>query len=178
MRRAAEDVARHILRLYKQFATEKRLARMGGENRKTEVFYFNAGDISSDNILFDGANELTAESKRSAVLEMISLGVLKEEDGSMSEETKEKIASLFGVEGFVGTRDISALHRARANRENRAAAEGGSIAVEEYDDHETHIREHLRYLLSEEFESDGNERIKSVLTEHIATHRGKSSAEE
>jgi hypothetical protein len=171
MRRSAEDVARHILRLYKQFATTKRLARMGGENRKTEVFYFNAGDISSDNVLFDGANELTAESKRSAVLEMLSLGIFKEEDGTMSEETKEKVASIFGLDGFVGTRDISALHRARANRENRLAADGGVIAVEEYDDHETHIREHLRYLLSEEFEAEGKEEVKRILTSHISLHR-------
>jgi hypothetical protein len=177
MRRAAEEVARHILRLYKQFATSKRLARLGGENRKTEVFYFNAGDISSDNILFDGANELTAESKRSAVLEMLSLGVLKEEDGTMSEETKEKVASIFGLEGFVGTRDISALHRARANRENRLAAEGVALVAEEYDDHATHIREHLRYLLSEEFESSGSAEVKRILTSHISSHRSAIASE-
>jgi hypothetical protein len=171
MRRAAEEVARHILRLYKQFATNKRLARMGGENRKTEVFYFNAGDITSDNILFDGANELTAESKRSAVMEMISMGVLKEKDGTMSEETKEKVAGIFGLEGFVGGKDISELHRARANRENRIACSDGKIGVEEYDDHEVHVREHLRYVLSEEFEANGRESVKKALSQHIAKHR-------
>lgn len=175
IRRAAEDIARQILRLYKQFATTDRLARLSGENRKTEVFYFNAGDISSEDIRFDSRNDLTAEAKRTAVLELLNLGLLKDEDGNISRETKEKIAAVFGVENLLGSRDITSLHVARAGRENLTVAEGKVVFAEEYDDHAVHVREHLRYLLSEEFEQKGNEAEKIALTEHIARHRALQS---
>lgn len=101
MVRATEEVARHILRLYKQFATLPRLARMTDENKKEEIFYFNSSDVCSENILFEGDNELTAENKRTILLELLDKNVLCDEYGKLSVKTKHKICELFGVESFL-----------------------------------------------------------------------------
>ena len=53
-------------------------------------------------------------------------------------------------------------------RENRAFGEK-QITPDASDDHEIHIEEHTKFLLSPEF--DENFEMKSVITAHINKHR-------
>lgn len=176
--RAAEEVARKILRMYKQFASTPRIARMSGENRKTEVFYFNAGDISAEHLIFDGESESTVETRRRNVAELLAMGVLTDKNGVLAQETKEKVAAIFGVEDLVTKRDATAMHIARADRENLALREGKAVQVESYDEHETHVLEHLRFLLSDEISEKGSEQLKAALKAHIEEHKKKEGGNE
>ena len=53
---AMKTVGKHILRLLRQFASEKRLMRMTGEGRRVEMYYFRGSDISSDDVVFETDN--------------------------------------------------------------------------------------------------------------------------
>ena len=45
------------------------------------------------------------------------------------------------------------------------------MAVDEYDDHEIHINEHTRYLLSAVFTEDGREEVKARAVAHLRAHK-------
>ena len=60
---ACKEIAKKILRLYKQYAIFPRIAKIVGENGQIEMFYFSSSDISSDDIELenqtDGSQTLT-----------------------------------------------------------------------------------------------------------------------
>jgi hypothetical protein len=81
----------------------------------------------------------------------------------------------FGFGDVENARDISALHRARAAEEN-LKFEKANVTVEEFDDHEIHVIEHTRYLLSTDFEEVGEEKKKRAV-QHLQQHKRFLKAE-
>ncbi|MBP5242430.1 MAG: hypothetical protein J6Z36_01925, partial [Clostridia bacterium] len=76
-----------------------------------------------------------------------------------------------GYGNFTNARDISALHISRAEKENLELLKGENAEAEAYDDHALHYTEHVRFLLSEEFASRGNEEAKKRIEEHMRKHK-------
>lgn len=168
---ALQEVGRQILKLYKQFAAAPRTLSMGGEGKSTEIVYFNASDISAEDILFDTDNAASPEMRKSAALELLASGLLSDENGAIPAETKKKVLDLLGYGNLCAAGDLSDLHIARADKENLTLARGEDAPVEEYDDHALHAAEHLRYLLCEEFGSSVSPQGKRALEEHLKKHR-------
>ncbi len=169
--RAAEETGRQILKLYKQFATTRRMIAVSGEGKSTEIYYFNASDISSDDVLFDTENVQTPEQRRAAVLELLSLGLLTDEEGKLSGNTKNKVLEALGYGNLSAARDISSLHIAKAERENLQMLAGEEAEAVPYDDHALHYTEHVRFLLSEEFATKGGAREKACVEAHLMQHK-------
>ena len=167
--RAVKEVGKQILHLYKQFAAAKRLLRMTGTGGNTELYYFDASDISADDVVFETGYDRTPEETKEEILRLLSLGLLKDSEGNLSEETRNRILDALGYGSFENARDISRLHIAKAERENVLLAHEDT-EVAEYDDHALHILEHLRFLLS------GGERdaaTKARVMRHLESHRRK-----
>ena len=77
----------------------------------------------------------------------------------------------FGFGSYESARDISSLHIAKAGEENLALKES-VVEPDVYDDHELHIGEHTRFLLSAEFKACRHqEEIKKRFIEHIKKHK-------
>lgn len=172
IRYAVKQIGKQILRLYKQFAIERRLKRIAGENGELEMFYFNSGDISSDDLVFDTENELveTPSSRKSMVLELLRLGLLTDENGKFSARTKTKLLETLGFGNWESSRDLDELHLKKAMRENKAIREAtATINPESIDNHMIHIEEHTKYILSADFDSSAD--IKERIIEHINRHR-------
>ncbi|MBQ8322559.1 MAG: hypothetical protein IJX91_01185 [Clostridia bacterium] len=169
--RAMKEIGRQILRLYRQFAGTARLMTLTGENKKTQVYYFNAADLTSSDVQFDVREAVTPEEKKETLLKLYEAGVLTDEDGKLTAENKQRILDAFGFGNYENARDISALHIAKAGEENLEMT-GNDVTVDEYDDHAIHIVEHTRYLLSAEFKKrrDGDG-LKKRYAGHIAAHR-------
>lgn len=172
IRRCVKSIGKHILSLFKQFSGEKRYMRMAGEGKKVEVFYFSSNDISSDDIIFDTENELTITpaQKKSMVFDLLGTGLLNDENGKLNNRMRAKVLEILGFGGLENTQDITSLHIARAQEENLYLLKNG-LTAEEYDDHETHISEHTRYILSSEYASQKNDINKKRFTEHIRSHK-------
>ncbi len=169
---AIKFVAKQIIRLFKQFATQTRMMKIVGDNKTAELFYFNSSDITSDDVVFDTENELsnTPAQKKNAVLELLQAGLLTESDGTLNSRTKAKLLEILGYGTLDNTQDLTNLHISRASEENLTVLEG--IEVEDYDDHDVHILEHTRYLLSGEINSlKKKDETKKLLAEHIAKHK-------
>ncbi len=170
IREAVREAGKQILRLYKQFAKSRRLRSIAGENGELEMLYFGASDLTSDDLVFDTENELveTPSSRKNMVLELLNLGLLTDENGRYSERTKCKILETLGFGNWENSRDISELHLKKAQRENRAFGER-EVVPDAFDDHEIHIEEHTKFMLSPDFDSDT--KMKETISAHVNKHR-------
>lgn len=173
VRSAIRETAKQMIRLFKQFATSTRLLRTAGEQGKVELYYFNSSDLGSDDVVFDTENELsyTPAQKKSAVYELIDAGLLTDDTGKLSERTKAKLLEILGFGSIDNTLDIESLHINKADEENLSGFKK-PIGVDEYDDHELHIAEHTRFLLSAESEGvRRNPETKENALEHLRAHK-------
>lgn len=183
VRSAIRETAKQMIRLFKQFATSTRLLRTAGEQGKVELYYFNSSDLGSDDVVFDTESELsyTPAQKKSAVYELIDAGLLTDDTGKLSERTKAKLLEILGFGSIDNTLDIESLHINKADEENLSGFKK-PIGVDEYDDHELHIAEHTRFLLSAESEGvRKNPETKKNALEHLRAHKNmaaKNAAEQ
>jgi hypothetical protein len=169
IRRAVKIIGKQIIRLFKQFVSVTRMMRVAGRGNSVELYYFNAGDLSSDDVVFDTENELsyTPAQKKSLIYDMLSAGLLTDENGAMSQRTKAKVLDLLGFGALSGAQDITNLHVEKAQRENIFMM-SSEQEVEEFDEHSLHITEHTRALLTEDFTNNqkGKQRILAHLKKH------------
>ena len=178
MERAVKDVGRQILRLYRQFAGNARLMTFTGENKKTQIYYFNASELDVNDVQFESQDATSPEEKRATILKLYEAGILTDGEGKLSVENKNRVLEAFGFGSFENARDISALHIAKAGEEN-LELKGGKLAVDEYDEHTLHITEHTRFLLSAEFKRCKNqEQVKERFIAHINAHKSQMKKEE
>lgn len=164
--RAVRETGKQILHLYKQFAAARRLLRMTGMGGATELYYFDASEISADDVQFETGYECTPEQLKDDMLKLLSLGLLKDKDGNLSDDARNKVLDALGYGSLDSARDISQLHIRKAERENILLSTQ-DVEADDYDDHALHIVEHTRNLLSGGEESQA---VKERLQRHIASH--------
>ncbi|MBE7079680.1 MAG: hypothetical protein E7371_00405 [Clostridiales bacterium] len=169
--RALKEVGRQILRLYRQFAGTARLMTLTGENKKTQLYYFNASSLDVNDLQFESKEAVSPEEKKATLLQLYQAGLLTDEDGKLSKENKSRILEAFGFGSYENAKDISAMHTAKASEEN-IDMKSEDRAVDDYDDHALHILEHTRYLLGADFKRSRNqEEIKKRISAHIRAHK-------
>ena len=180
IRESVRKIGQHILRLYKQFASQPRLLRSVGADGEVEVLSWSASDIGCDDVVFDTENELNSSlaSRQNMVFELLRSGLLFDENGKLSDSMRYKILDVMGYGGWEVTHDYAKLHHSRAQKENAFIAKR-KPQVNEMDDHEIHIEEHSRYCLGSEFEQlckkDGT--LKEKMLEHIREHKQFKAAQ-
>lgn len=169
--RAVREIGRQILRLYRQFAGSARLMTLTGENKKTQVYYFNASHLDVNDVQFETQETATPEEKKAVLLQLYEAGLLSDENGNLTQENKNRILEAFGYGNYENARDLSALHTAKASEEN-LHLKSGEVLPDEYDEHELHISEHIRFLLSAEFKrAKEKEELKKRFVKHIDEHK-------
>ncbi len=168
--RAVKEAGKQILHLYKQFAHTRRLLRMTGTGGETELFYFDASEISADDIVFETGYDRTPEQIKEEILHLLELGLLKDKEGNLSDEVRSRVLDALGYGSFENAKDISYLHIRKAERENVLLKEGEEVEADEYDDHAVHRAEHLRALLSG---AEQDAAAKARIARHLESHRRK-----
>ena len=170
---ACKEIAKKILRLYKQYAIFPRIAKIVGENGMPEIFYFKSSDISSDDVQFEteseGADTLTQ--RRNTIYTLLDKGLLYDEDGKFSQSMKNKILEMIGFGNWDNSQDLNSLHIRRADNENISMLNGEMVKVKSIDDHKLHINEHIAYMLSGEYEKNATDGIEKNFLNHIDEHK-------
>lgn len=167
--RAVREAGKQILHLYKQFAGARRVLRMTGTGGDTELFAFSQSDISADDVQFGPGFERTADQKKEDILSLLSLGLLQDAEGKLSDDTRNRVLEAIGFGSFENARDISHLHLKKAERENLLLAQT-DVEADAYDDHALHRTEHVRALLSG---AEKDEAVRARIMRHLASHREK-----
>ena len=175
IKHAIKQVGKHILRLYKDFATLPRLSKVVGDNGNLEIFYFQSGDITSDDIVFETKNESSDSfsQRRQMIFDLIDKGILNDEDGKMSARMKMKVLELLGYGIWETSGDLKTLHSQKASQENFKVLSSDFSSVCEIDDHQIHINSHIAFMLSEEFSSAcaKNSGLEEKMLKHIREHK-------
>lgn len=166
-RRAILQVGKQMLRLLRAYAGENRLMKSGGTGKKVQMFYFSAADLNSDDIMYETETEQSASpaQTRSMVLELIGAKLLTDDEGKMNASTRRRLLRAMGCANLSAEGDLSELHSCRAGEENVLLTKE-DVQAEIYDDHNLHVTEHTRYLLSERV----NETTKARFVAHIKQH--------
>ncbi|MGN1213222.1 MAG: hypothetical protein ACI4TZ_04185 [Christensenellales bacterium] len=170
------EIGKNILRLYKQFAGQKRLAKIEDEKGKMELFYWNKSDITSDDVVLDTKNELgeTLSQRRSMIFDMLNAGLLADENGKLSVSAKQKTLEMLGFGTWENGNDLSNMHIKQAGKENIMFIEGKMPKTLSIDDHSLHIQSHTAFVLSNEFDDN---QVLSNLIEHIEEHKAMLKAQ-
>ncbi len=171
VRTAIKKVAQHVLRLYKQFASSPRLLKYVGDDGDVELISFTASDITSDDVVFDTENEIssTPATKQNMMFELIKMGLLYDENGKLSEGMRRKILDAIGYGGWEFTQDVETLQVSAAQREN-VKANVEVPKIDEFDDHELHVSEHVKFVLAH-FKDTRSKKAVNVMRQHILEHK-------
>ena len=170
IRDAIKSIAKMILRIYKEYSSEARILKTMGENGDLETYYWSSSDLNSDDVVFATENELnqTPASKRSFIFDLLKTGILADEDGKVNNRMRHKILEMLGLGIYENARDTQSLHIRQAQKENLAMHKQDKDASE-IDDHDLHIEEHIKYMLSDGFEQ--NQNLTDRFLKHIKHHK-------
>ena len=172
---AIKLVAKHILRLYKQFVKIPKLKKIVGDNGRMEMFYFSASDIASDDVIFETKDEYSDSfaQRKEMIFALIDKGILNDEGEKMSNRMKMKVLDILGYGIWENGSDLKEKHASRATEENYKFITREDVKVSEIDDHEIHIAEHTSFMLSGEFANlcGANPELEETVLAHIRAHK-------
>ncbi len=173
IKHAIRICAKHILRLYKQFATFPRLIKVVGENGKLEVSYFQSNEISSDDVQFDTDNETneTLTQRRNMIYTLLEKGLLQDENGNISNAMKAKIMENIGFGIWESSVDLNDLQLKNADQENVRMQNGQEVHVKEIDDHELHLNQHIAFMLKVIYAGEVDGSVEENFLRHIRSHK-------
>lgn len=172
-KQAVKMLAKHILRLYRQFAYMPRLTKIAGEMGEVEMFYWDKNEIRSDDVVFDTSTALgeSVGSRRTVLLELLKSGILYDEDGKFSPSMRSKCLDLLGFGTWEHFTDIHSLHINRAQEEN-ISMRTNDVEILPIDDHELHVNEHISYILSNQIKDCKDyEIVRDRILAHIQQHK-------
>lgn len=163
------QIAKYLLKLYKQFVSKAKLMRYGDGQNSVEVFYFVGSDIGSDDVVFETENELTdtPATRRSMLFDLLNAGILSDSEGKLSASAKAKILSLMGFGNWDSAQDTTQLHIQRAESEN---VDIDHAEVLDVDDHALHIEQHTRFVISGNL-TEVDKAYRQKVLQHIQQHK-------
>lgn len=170
---AIKTTAKHILRLFKQFANIPRLVKIVGENGKLDVVYFKGNDISSDDVQFDTDVETndTLSQRREMIFNLLDKNLLCDENGKISNSMKARIVESLGFGVWQEGVDVGELQIKNADEENAKMLTGKKIDVKEIDDDKLHLNQHIAFMLKSIYSNETDKKIEQIFLEHIRAHK-------
>lgn len=169
LRESIKRISKQVLRLYRQFAKVPRVKRITGDNGDVEIASFCAGNIDSEDIVFDTISDIedTLSARRAMVYDLLKLGLFADENGKLNASTKARLFEILGFGNWEDGRNNDEIHRKKALKENMEL-EKKDVPVDVYDDHALHIEEHVRACVSAKCVH--NKEMRDRVANHIAKH--------
>ena len=163
------------LEIYKRYATTKRIVNYVGRNNIGKALVWSHEDINSYDVEYETENELlvSEETQRQNFFELFNMGMYTEKDGTIPTRVKIRAKQLVKVGNFTDLVGIDELQIQSAQRENAFFEEGVLPEVSEFDEHEIHIEEHLRYILQMDFQllKHRKPEYAKALEDHLRQHK-------
>ena len=110
---------------------------------------------------------------------MYNMGMFTDSDGKIPERVKLLALQYARVGNYADIMNIHLLQIQSAQRENVFFESGVIPKVSEFDDHDVHIEEHLRYLLQMDFQILRHKKPEyaAAFENHVREHKQISEAE-
>ena len=160
------------LRMYKQFATGKRLLRYVGENNDVMLMEWEASDLQTEDIIVEKEDALsqTPTQRKMMAIQLMQYGLFRPD---VDPTLRSRMLEIFELGNWEDVDNVETLHKSRAMRENKLLEQGEFPMPDEIDDHQIHIDEHTIFMLDIRFEQIKAERpdIAYSFYEHLNMHR-------
>ncbi len=165
------------LKLYKKYASGYRALKISGSNESGAVMMWCASDITSYDVEYATENELmfSREEQRNALMQMLQLGLLTDDRGVISVDTKRRLMEAMRMGDYTDVLGEVELQKQNARRENAYFEAGVVPELYILDDHAVHISEHRSYALQNDFRmlSAKMPELAQQFIAHINAHQTK-----
>ena len=182
IRNSVRKLAIMWLEIYKKYATTRRIVNYVGGNNIGKAVVWSNEDINSYDVDYVTENELlvSEEKQKQGFFELFNMGMYTEKDGSIPTRVKIRAKELVKAGNFTDLVGIDELQIQAAQRENVFFENGVIPEVSDFDEHEIHVEEHLRYVLQMDFQllKKKKPEYAEALENHIRKHKQIIEAEE
>ena len=142
------------LEIYKRYATTHRIVNYVGGNNIGKAIVWSHEDINSYDVEYVTENELlmSEDAQKQRFFDAYNMGLFTDKNGMIPTRVKQKAKEYMKCGNYSDIMTIDELQIQAAQRENVFFENGVVPKVSDFDEHEIHIEEHLRYVLQMEFQ--------------------------
>ena len=170
------------LEIYKQYATTRRIIKYVGSNNIGKALIWSAEDINSYDVEYVTENELlmSEDMQKQRFFDAYNMGLFTDSEGKIPERVKLRALEYMKIGNYTDIMNMNLLQIQAAQRENVFFENGVIPKVSEFDEHEIHIDEHLRYILQMDFQllKMKKPEYAKALENHIKDHKRVLQEEE
>ena len=174
-RNATLQLAILWLEIYKKYATTRRIVNYVGINNIGKAIIWSNEDINSYDVEYVTENELlmSEEKQKENFFNAYNMGLFTDKSGAIPTRVKQKAKEYMKFGNYSDIMTLDELQIQSAQRENAFFENGVIPEVSDFDEHEIHIEEHLRYVLQMDFRLLKNKKPEyaEALENHIKKHK-------
>ena len=163
------------LEIYKRYATVRRSVKYVGTNNIGKALVWSSDDINSYDVDYVTENELvmSEDAQKQRFFDAYNMGLFTDNDGRIPERVKMKALEFMKIGSYSDMMSMNTLQIQAAQRENVFFENGVMPKVSEFDEHEIHIEEHLRYILQMDFQllKHRKPEYAETLENHLREHK-------
>ena len=163
------------LEIYKIYATTRRILNYVGTNNIGKALVWSADDINSYDVDYITENELmmSEDMQKQRFFDAYGMGLFTDSDGKIPERVKLMALEFMKIGNYTDIMNLNLLQVQAAQRENVFFENGVVPQISDFDEHEIHIEEHLRYILQMDFQilKLKKPEYAAALENHIKEHK-------
>lgn len=182
IRNSVRKLAILWLEIYKRYATTRRIVNYVGNNNIAKALVWCSEDINSYDVDYITENELlmSEDMQKQRFFDAYNMGLFTDNDGRIPERVKQRALEFMKIGNYSDIMNINLLQMQAAQRENVFFENGVIPEVSDFDEHEIHVEEHLRYVLQMDFRLLKMKKpdYAEALENHIREHKQIIEAEE
>ncbi len=135
------------LEIYKIYATTRRIVNYVGTNNIGKALIWSSDDINSYDVEYVTENELlmSEEVQKQRFFDAYNMGLFTDNNGRIPERVKLMALEYMKIGNYSDIMNLNSLQIQAAQRENVFFESGVIPKISDYDEHEIHIEEHLRF---------------------------------
>lgn len=175
IRNSVRKLAITWLEIYKMYASTRRIIHYVGTNNIGRAIMWSANDINSYDVEYTTENELlqSEDAQREKFLQSFQMGLFTDDDGRIPARAKIRALECMRVNNYTELMSIDLLEIQAAQNENVFFETGSLPEVSEFDNHDIHVEEHLRYIKQMDFQILKLKRpnYAKALEDHIRLHK-------
>lgn len=163
------------LEILKKYATTPRIVNCVGSNNIGKAITWSREDINSYDVEYVTENELllSEDAQKQRFFDAFNMGLFTDKNGVIPTRVKQKAKEYMKCGNYSDILMIDELQIQAAQRENTFFENGVIPEVSDFDEHEIHIEEHLRYVLQMDFQILKNKKPEyaEALENHLRQHK-------
>ena len=175
IRNSVRKLAIMWLEIYKIYATTHRIVNYIGGNNIGKAIIWSNEDINSYDVDYVTENELlmSEDAQKQRFFDAYNMGLFTDKNGLIPTRVKQKALEYMKCGNYSDIMSIDQLQIQSAQRENVFFENGVLPEVSDFDEHEIHIEEHLRYVLQMDFQllKHRKPEYAKALENHLNKHK-------